>query len=213
MPAFTANRLYPYAVPTDPANVPASLQATAQAIDADVCALTNGVTGRPVARFRGTTPFTSITTAFPVNAPPNVFTARIPFDTEDFNTANVVLGAQGIGDRLIFPDDAGFYSVLATVHVPVNTVAGSTLTFMGLQIRKGDITNPTLGASVRQAGYSSNFPVDTDDRNVRLQALGTGIFMNGTTDAFSIEWRADTTPDIAGYAIGERSVTIIKMTS
>jgi hypothetical protein len=84
---------------------------------------------------------------------------------------------------------------------------------MGLQIRRADITNPTLGASSRLGGVSSNFPVDADDRNVRVQALGLGAYMNGTTDAFSIEWRVDTTPDTASYVINERTFTLLKMTS
>jgi hypothetical protein len=213
MPANTVNRGYPYSLPGDPADVPAALQALAEAIDADVCALQNGFTARPVARFRGTGTFASITSAFPVNSPPNIFTARVPFDTVDFNTANVTMADQGIGNRLIYPEDPGFYFALATVYVPVNTVAGTTVTFMGLQIRRADITNPTLGASSRLGGVSSNFPVDADDRNVRVQALGLGAYMNGTTDAFSIEWRVDTTPDTASYVINERTFTLLKMTS
>lgn len=213
MPASTPNRLYPYPLPGDPTDIPGDMQRLAEAIDDDVCALGTGFTARPVARFRGTGTYASPTPAFPVNSPPNIFTARIPFDTTDFNTANITLSSTGVGDRLIFPEDPGFYFAFATVYVPVNTVAGTTVTFMGLQIRRGDITNSTLGASVRLGGSSSNVPVDADDRNVRVQVLGVGAYMNGTTDAFSIEWRVDTTPDTASYIINERTLTILKMTT
>lgn len=214
MPATTVNRDYPYPLPTDPTDVPGDLQRLAEAIDADVCALQDGLTGRPVARFRGTAPFTSESTARAnVNAPATPYDDRIPFDTEDFNTANVIMTSTDVGNRLIFPDDPGFYFALVTVYVPIFTVAGATVTYMGLQIRRGDFTNPTsLLPATRLAGCSHNVPVDAYDRNVRVMSLTVGCFMNGTTDAFSVEFRADTTPNTAGYAIGERTITILKMT-
>jgi len=212
MPAFTANRGYPYSVPTDPVDVPGALQALAEAIDTDVCALQAGVTGRPVARFRGTGTFPSASPTHPVNTPPAPYSDRIPFDTTDFNTANVTLGSAEPGQRLIFPEDPGFYFALATVYVPLLTAAATTL-FMGLQIRRGDFTNPTsLVTAPRLGGCSHNTPVETHDRNVRVMSLGIGVFMNGTTDAFSVEWRADTSPDVSEYVIGERTITILKMT-
>lgn len=214
MPLTTPNRLYPYPIPLDPTDIPGDMQRLAEAIDADVCALQNGLTGRPVARFRGTTPFTSESTARAnVNAPAAPYDDRIPFDTTDFNTANVIMTSPDVGQRLIFPDDPGFYFALATVYVPVFTIAGATVTYMALQMRRGDYTNPTsLATAPRLGGTSHNVPVDSVDRNVRVLSLGVGCFMNGTTDAFSVEFRADTTPNTAGYAIGERTITILKMT-
>lgn len=214
MAALTPNRLYPYPTLADPVDVAGDLQRLAEAIDADVCALQDGLTGRPVARFRGTTPFTSESTARPnVNGPATPYDDRIPFDTTDFNTANVIMGSQDVGQRLIFPDDPGFYFALATVQVPTFTIAGATVSYMALQMRRGDWTNPTsLVTAPRLGGSSHNVPVDTFDRNVRLLTLAVGCFMNGTTDAFSVEFRADTTPDTSGYALGERTITILKMT-
>jgi hypothetical protein len=213
MPALTPNRFYPYSLPGDPADVPAALQALAEAIDADVCALQDGLSGRPVARFRGTGTYDSPSPTHPVNSPPTPYTDRVPFDTVDFNTANVTMMSSAVGQRLIFPEDPGFYFALATVYVPVLTVAGATVTYMGLQLRRGDATNPTsLLPAPRLGGSGHNVPVDANDRNVRVLSLGVGAFMNGTTDAFSVEFRADTTPDVAAYTIGERTITILKMT-
>lgn len=214
MPASTPNRFYPYPLPADPTDVPGDLQRLAEAIDDDVCGLQNGVTGRPVARFRGTGAFTSESTARAnVNAPSTPYEDRIPFNVEDFNTANVIMTSPDVGNRLIFPDDPGFYFALVTVYVPVFTVAGATISYMGLQIRRGDFTAPTsLIPAQRLAGTSHNVPVDAFDRNVRVMSLGVGAFMNGTTDAFSVEFRADSTPNTAGYVIGERTITILKMT-
>ena|SRR5688572_16802214 len=215
MPGVTPSRLYPYPLPADPTDVPGDLQRLAEAIDADVCALQNGLTGRPVARFRGTGAYASTSTSRPfVNSPATPYDDRIPFNVEDFNTANVIMTSPDVGQRLIFPDDPGFYAALVTVYVPVFTIAGATVSFMGLQIRRGDFTNPTsLITAPRLGGSSHNVPVDAFDRNVRVMSLAVGCFMNGTTDAFSVEFRADTTPDTAEYVIGERTITILKMTT
>lgn len=215
MPLNTPNRLYPYPIPADPTDIPGDLQRLAEAIDDDVCALQNGLTGRPVARFRGTGPFISESTARAnVNAPATPYDDRIPFNVTDFNTANVIMTSPDVGQRLIFPDDPGFYFALVTVYVPVFTIAGATVNYMGLQVRRGDFTNPTsLVPAPRLAGSSHNVPVDAFDRNVRVMSLGLGAFMNGTTDAFSVEFRADTTPNTSGYEIGERTITILKMTT
>lgn len=215
MPATTPARGYPYPIPADPTDIPGDMQRLAEAIDADVCALQNGLTGRPVARFRGTGPFISESTARAnVNAPATPYDDRIPFNVTDFNTANVIMTSPDVGQRLIFPDDPGFYFALVTVYVPVFTIAGATVSYMGLQVRRGDFTNPTsLVPAPRLAGSSHNVPVNAFDRNVRVMSLGLGAFMNGTTDAFSVEFRADTTPNTSGYEIGERTITILKMTT
>lgn len=207
MPAFTVNRGYPYSLPTDPADVPAALQSLAEAIDDDVCSLTNSIAGRPASRFRGTGTFDSFTTSLGFT----VGTVRVPFDTTDFNTVPATMQSQEVGNRLIKPDVPGFYFVLGTVYVPVMTVAGTTVNFMAIQIRKCDASSP-LTNGTRLVGSSHNVPVSADDRNVRVFSVGTGVFMNGTTDAFSLEFRADTTPDVASYTINERTLTFMRMT-
>lgn len=214
MPANTPSRGYPYPIPTDPTDIPGDMQRLAEAIDADVCALQNGLTARPVSRFRGTTVFTSESTARAnVNAPATPYEDRIPFNVTDFNLANCTMMSPDVGMRMIFPEDPGFYFALVTVNVPVFTIAGATVSYMAVQIRRGDFTNPTsLLAAPRLGGSSHNVPVDAFDRNVRVLSLAVGCFMNGTTDAFSVEFRADTTPNTSGYTIGDRSITILKMT-
>lgn len=212
MPGTTPNRLYPYPLNSEPVDVPGDLERLAVAIDADVCAIRDGLTGRPVARFRGTGTFASPSTSAALSPPPTDSFFRVPFDTADFNTANVTMQSQEVGNRLLFPEDPGFYLAVATVYVPPMTVAGATVNYMGLQIRRGNISIPTALAA-RVAGSSHNLPVSSaDDRGVRLMAVSTGVFMNGTTDAFTVEWRADTTPDVASYVINERTITILKMT-
>lgn len=204
MPANTVNRLYPYSVPGDPADVPAALQSLAEAIDDDVCALINGVTGRPVAQFRGTGQYHSFTTSLGAGFPP-----QLPFDVEEFDTANVTLQSQELGNRLVFPEDPGFYFALAMVQVPTSTHAVPM--DMLVSITKGDITSPATPRT-RLAVCSHNINVSPDDRDMRLFTLSTQVFMNGTTDGFSVEFFADSTPDVTEYVIAERRLTILKMT-
>lgn len=209
MPLNTPNRFYPYPTPSDATDVPGDLQRLAEAFDTDICALQAAVANRPAARFRGTGSYASPSPTHPVNSPPTPFTDRIPFNVEDFNTANIVMMSASVGYRLIWPQDPGFYFALVTVSVPQLTLAATT-DYLGLQVRRGDGTNPTsLVPAPRLAGTSN--PVGSGAQG-RILSLGLGVFMNGTTDAFSVEFRADTNPDVSEYVIGDRSITILKMT-
>lgn len=209
MPAFTVNRGYPYPLGSDPADVPGALQSLAEAIDDDVCAFQDTIANRPAARFVGTGPFASVSPTHPVNSPPTPYTDRIPFNVEVFNTANIVMMSEAVGYRLIWPQDPGFYFAVVTVSIPQLTLAATT-DYLGLQVRRGDGTNPTsLVPAPRLAGTSN--PVGSGPQG-RILSLGLGVFMNGTTDAFSVEFRAATNPAVSEYVIGDRSITILKMT-
>lgn len=205
MPANTVNRAYPYSIPADPADVAGALQSLAEAIDDDVCALTNGVTGRPMAQFRGTTPFASLTTGLGGTE------RSIPFDTEEFDTANVTMQSMEVGNRLILPEEPGFYFLMATVQVPTLTVAGAAAVFVDIDIAKGDASNP-LGARTRLNGASHNVAVGPDDRNVRTFSVSAGSFFNGSTDAVCVRFFADSTPDVSEYPINQRTLTLLRMT-
>jgi|SoiMethySBSTD1v2_1073268.scaffolds.fasta_scaffold07938_15 hypothetical protein len=207
MPANTANRAYPYSLPTDPTDIPGALQSLATAIDADVCALTASVTGRPVSRFRGTGTFASLTPSLGAT----VGTLRVPFDTTDFNEVPATMQSQEVGFRMINPTVPGFYAVQAYVDVPVLTLAASIVQ-LRVEIRKVSTAAPG-GSGTLVAGTTHHFPVTSTDRNVRRFNAGSGVFMNGTTDAFSVEFFADTTPDVSEYVINERELFIMRMTT
>lgn len=213
MVAFTTFRNYPYSTPGDPAKVPAALQALAEAIDTDVCALTAGAAPRQVARLRGTGTYNSPAPSVAIGAPPYPAFYRLPFDTVDFDTIGISVQSQDLQNRLLMPTVAGFYFAIATVYVPALTAPGVTVSFMDVSIQRGNATVPAGGTS-RQAGTSHNVPVDTSslDRSVRLFTVGSGGFFNGTTDAFAVDFRADTSPDTSSYPIGERTLTILRMT-
>lgn len=212
MVAFTPNRSYPYSTAGDPADVPAAMQSLAEAIDADVCAVMDSIEGREVARFRGTGTYSSPAASVTMDAPPFPAFYRLPFDTVDFDTVGVAVQSQDPQNRLMKPTVAGFYFAIATVAVPVLTVSGATVSFLEVAIHRGNATTPATGTS-RQSGVSHNVPVEVaGDRNVRIFSTSSGGFFNGTTDAFAVEFRADTAPNIASYPIGERTLTILRMT-
>jgi hypothetical protein len=50
MPAFTPNRNYPYSINSDPADIPAAIEALARAVDLDVENLDNSILQRPFAK-------------------------------------------------------------------------------------------------------------------------------------------------------------------
>lgn len=209
MPANTPSRGYPYSLPADPADVPAALQALAEAIDDDVCDLVAlAQAGRAVARVRGTTSFGSQS---PSGIGGNTIN-RVPWDTIDFDTGvGVQLGSQESGSRQVFVDQPGFYFAVATLQVPTLTVPVTSVDYTGLQIRRGSFSVPGTLAT-RLSGTGNHIPVNNDDRNVKILSLSAGAFMDGTDHAYSIEFRAITTPTIAEYMVRERTLTILRMT-
>lgn len=212
MPALTPNRFYPYSIPTDPTDIPGALQSLAEAIDDDVCVLTNQVMGRPVAQFRGTASFiTPSTSLVDIAIPPFPAFFRVPFDTVDFDTIGCTMQSMEPENRLIRPNVPGFYMAVVTIYVPTITLAGVNVDFMDTQIHRGNSATPAL-ATTRLSGASHNIGAGPDDRNVRILTDGGTGFFNGTTDSFAVEFRADTTPNVAGYEISTRTLTILRMT-
>lgn len=106
MPAFTPNRNYPYSLPTDPADVPISLQDLAEAIDLDLRNVEDQVLARPFAQVSGTTP---------QKVQPNVSTTML-FDFVDFDNDGMASLSQ-FPTRLQ-PQTAGTYWVYVELNCP-----------------------------------------------------------------------------------------------
>ena len=211
MPAFTANRGYSYAVPTDDANVAASLQATAETMDDDLCTLIANTTARPAAQFRAESPYKSISPSTSLGDPFNPTRFRLPFESTDFNTCNVELMSQAAGIRMVRPTQVGLYMVVGILAVPQILHNVSTV-FMDLEIHKNNSGTPgTVGPRV--AASSHTFGIGPDDNGVRMLQVGLSVFCNGTTDALSLEWRGDTNPDAPDWTLGRRKIMLIKMTT
>lgn len=211
MATTTPNRGYPYPnLGTDPNDIPGDLQALAEAIDADVCTLLNGVVGRPVARIRGTGTFQSLSAAGIVGQPQ---VNRVPFDTVDFDPFGLLeLGDQTINNRMVRVTQPGFYMAIMTIQVPTFTTAGVTVNYNRWQMRRGNVTTPSVVAGVRISADSHNIPTNNDDANVRLMSAAGGAFFDGITDAYSCEFMAITTPTTPEYPVNERTLTVLRMT-
>lgn len=106
MPGFTPNRNYPYALPSDPADVPSALQDLAEAIDLDLRAVEDQVLARPFAQVSGTTPQT---------VQPNVQTTML-FDFVDFD--NDGMAALSQFPTRLQPTTAGTYWVYTELNCP-----------------------------------------------------------------------------------------------
>lgn len=106
MPAFTPNRNYPYALPTDPADVPTALQTLAEAIDLDLRNVEDQILARPFAQVSGTTPQTVV---------PNVQTTML-FDFVDYDNDGMASLSQF--PTRIQPQTAGTYWVYCELNCP-----------------------------------------------------------------------------------------------
>lgn len=165
MVAFTPNRNYPYSTNGDPADIPAALQAFAEAVDTDAEALDTAIVRRPVAKVRQSTlPYQQF--------PPDVLTNCV-FDFVEIDTA-------GISNLSTLPERL-------------------TPTSAGLWVVWGNITTPEANKRARQLRIQKNgvdtnaraeFYFDIAGRRNALTALGI-VFMNGTTDFFTMGFEAD----------------------
>jgi hypothetical protein len=187
------------------------MQATAEAMDADICALIAGVGARPAAQFRSENPYKSIAPSTSLGDPFNPTRFRLPFDETDFNTCNAELMSQAAGIRMVRPTEIGLYMVVGILAVPQILHNVSTV-FMDLEIHKNNSGTPgTVGPRI--AASSHTFGIGPDDNGVRMIQVGLATFCNGTTDALSLEWRGDTNPDAADWTLGRRKIMLIKMTN
>lgn len=187
MVAFTPNRAYPYSQPTDPADVPAALQALAEAVDADMQAVINSVVTRPFAKVSSQSPTKQL-------FPSDVVT-ECTFDYVDADTAGIS-NLSNYPTRLT-PSSPGFWVVWGTVEVP--TTAGSRTKDVFLRVNGVDITR-----------YEQHLGDPTGSAPNRM-SLGAMSFMNGTTDYFTMTF----TPDqaVTDHKIGNKQMACFRVTA
>lgn len=165
MPAFTPNRNYPYSVPGDPADVPAALQALAEAVDTDAEALETAIVRRPVAKVRQTTlPYQVF--------PPDILTECV-FDFVEVDTAGIS-SLSTLPTRLT-PTSAGLWLVWGNITTPE-----ATMRARDLRLQRNGVD--TQG---RHAFY-----FNIAGRRNAITAAGI-VFMNGTTDYFTMVFEPD----------------------
>lgn len=162
MPATTP-RGYPYAIPTDPADIPAALQAFAEAVDVDVQARADSIHPRPTFRLSSTS-----VVAFPTWI--SFFQNRtLPFENQDVLVEGAIEPVSGSLDR-VTPLLPGYWWFHGAMVVPRS---GATfMDMIGLTLQTGSQT---------LARNSTHLPPPVSDGTNLLHVSG-GAFMNGTTD-------------------------------
>lgn len=166
MVAFTPNRGYPYSTPTDPADIPAAIQSLAEAIDLDMQALDDSITGRPLAQVSWSAPVGTYQ-LFPANQ-----TTECEFNFVEADNADISdLSAQ---PSRLTPTSAGLWLVWGSIGVPNG--AGT----LGTSIR--DIFIRMNGIDLTRSGYESMDPTSA----IRGMTLAGMAVMDGVDDYFTM---------------------------
>lgn len=193
MPAFTVNRGYPYSVPADPAEVPAAIQALAEAVDADLQALQQVVGPRPMARVRGVTPVTT--------EGPTADFAELPMELIDFNVGGAIAPLTSGRVQVLLP---GMWMVVSTYIYA--QPSGSNVASIGVDLMD-TASNVEIGRS-----NTHLFPAGTEfQRN--MDVSGMKLVLPGSSDTLHL--RAETRRFAgAGTAVTfrDRSMTLLRMT-
>lgn len=166
MTAFTPNRGYPYSTAGDPADIPAAVQALAEAIDLDVQSLVDSVNPRPFAYVSSNVPFPEA----------QLFPASVNTEAE-FNF--VEADNAGISDLSAFP----------TRLTP--TSPGLWMVWGSITVNAGA---STLNTSVKDVflrvngnDFMRNSFLAQDPSGALTQMTLTGIsFMDGVDDYFTL---------------------------
>lgn len=160
MVAYTPNRTYPYSTATDPADVPAAIQALAEAVDDDMVALYSEVTQRPAA-------MVSKASGNAQNFPDNVLT-ECEFDFVDIDTA--AISDLTVQPTRLTPTSAGFWIVSGAVEMPQAAFVFDVY----LRQNGNDLVRYSQPAT--DPGSSAG----------AMMTLSHGCYMNGTTDYFTM---------------------------
>lgn len=190
MPAFTVNRSYPYSVPGDPADVPAALQALAEAVNDDLDNLETLVGSRHMARVTGNTPV-SIQGA-------GLTSAQLNMELVDFNIGNVIAPLTTGQVTVNLP---GFYFILATFLGPAHPPA-SNFDYIGASVVDGSNT---------ELGMTSTSVMTPLAEVQRVYDVGGGGFLSAGESVF-LRGTVQRSAGAAEYRFRDRSMTLIRMT-
>jgi len=192
----TPARSYPYPGPTDPADVPQSLEDLALAVEEDVQFQYDRRGDRTVAKAWRTSTPTTITNW--------VSGAAWFLDLADGFQVNVNASFTLSGTRL-YPTEPGYYLVIATISYPVVSTVSP--------YPQGRHTVVYANGTTVLGRDSFNDNIPTGDGSHESVAVG-GRNMNGTTDYFGVAARiySDNLATIPSVRFNTRSLTAIKMT-
>lgn len=184
MPA-TTSRGYPYSLPADPTDIPAAIEALAEAVDADVQARADSIRPRPAFRLGSTSAVTFPTwTSFTVSK-------RLPFETQDALVGGAIAPVNGAVDRVV-PLLPGFWWLQAYMVIP--RAGGSLMDMIGITLQ--------TGATVLARNSTHVPPPPSDGTN--LLSVSVGAYFNGSTDYVEMMGTAHA----ATPAVGQPQMTI-----
>lgn len=197
MPAFTVNRGYPYSVPADNNDVPAALQALAEAVEADLQTVEGSLPSlvRPIARIRSTNNlFLNSAQTF----------RDVPLDIIDFNLGGAISPAQA-GGFLFTPQLPGFW--FAVGSITYQSAGSSTLNEIGLRMMGGPLG---LGSQpLADQGTHVQPPLSDSVRNHHVAA---GQLCDGSSTAFKLRAYINRASGSATYTFLTASLTLFRMT-
>lgn len=185
MAGTTPNRGYPYPTSGDSGNVPAAIQALAEAIDLDMENLDDAILRRPVAVVSSRT---STAQVFPADV-----ATEGTFDFVHIDTAGIT-DLSAFPTRLT-PTSPGMWAFWAAVE---NPGLASRSRDMFLRLNGGDLSRQTFHTNISalSATMMSNMAI---------------AFMNGTTDYFSFSFEPDASAD--DYKIRVKRMGCFRLTN
>lgn len=187
MVAFTPNRAYPYSTPTDPADIPAALQALAESVDLDMQDLNNTLTRRPFCKVRSDT---SVRQVFPADT----VNTELEFDFVEFDSAGI--SNLSVEPTRLTPTSPGFWMVWAAIEAPLAPV---DLKDFVLRFNGGDLT---------RYGQTTNTPTIAVGQMMTMAAMA---FMDGVNDYFTATFN----PTVAfqDFKIRNKQMACFRLTS
>lgn len=206
MVALTPNRAYPYATPTDPADVPARLEAFAKAVDQDLSVLEPSARPRHMAQFFG-----NVMNTIPGTATSGTLTWQLT----DFNTVSrtgPMLGGQDVlavqpvtsaTTTQLRVNVPGFWLVTTSVQVGT-AIPSAGIDLIGIEIIKNATVVNTNTASLT---HDTEFVNDT----THTLDASTGLVL-AAGDTVAVRGRVGRSSGFASVRFFNRSITLLRMT-
>lgn len=206
MVAFTPNRGYPYAQPTDPADVPARLQAFAEAVDDDLAFFEREGQPRHMAQFRGT-----VTNTVPGTATSGTLTWQLTeFNTKRLDgitppsqTLPAMVPVTDATTTQLIVNYPGFWFVSATVQFGT-TPAAAGVDLVGIELMK----NATVVAT-NPLSWTHDVTFTNDATHILDVACGVLLAPGDTMAVRAGVGRSSLAAPVQFF---NRSITLLRMT-
>jgi hypothetical protein len=201
MVAFTPNLSFPYAQPTDPADVPLRLEEFAEAVDSSLGALEDRARPRAMAQFLGT-----VTNTIPGTATSGTFTWQLTdYNTEPFFPGNTpaLVPVTDASTTQLTVNWPGFWYVSSSVQI-ASMGTGSGVDMIGIDILVNGLSSPFNARSVT---HDVVFAAD----GTHVLDVSTGLLL-AAGDRVSVRGVVGRSSGSAAVRFERRSITLLRMT-